>query len=113
LITCSFDYLTNTYTNKAFTIYLTVVDFVVPMIPLVYLYLNITKEVVLYYKRQRAVVQVLGMKRHVLKRVSRSRTLALSDVHRTVKSVKCSSRSRASPNNRFHIHPIKARYDGG
>ena len=56
LITCSFDYLTDTFSNKSFVVYLTVVDFVIPMFPLFTLYFLIAKEVIGYYRKQKAVI---------------------------------------------------------
>ena len=69
LLTCSFDYLTDTFSNKAFTIYLTVVDFVIPMVPVFYYYIKIATEVIMYYRRQQLVVKKIGMSKKTIKRV--------------------------------------------
>ena len=69
LITCTFDYLTETVSNKYFVVYMFVVNFVIPMFPLVACYFHIAKEVIEYYKKQKAVMNSLGMPKHVIKRV--------------------------------------------
>ena len=80
LITCSFDYLTDTFSNKSFVVYLTVVDFVIPMFPLFTLYFLIAKEVIGYYRKQKAVMSNLGMPKHVIKRVRSERAGNCRDV---------------------------------
>lgn len=70
LISCSFDYLTRTQSNRAFVVYLTFFDFFLPFIPLLYLYFKICLEVLGYYHKQNKVMNTLGMPKHVVKRVS-------------------------------------------
>eukprot|EP00094_Tigriopus_californicus_P006083 TCALIF_05859-PA protein Name:"Similar to Compound eye opsin BCRH2 (Hemigrapsus sanguineus)" AED:0.11 eAED:0.11 QI:70/0.83/0.71/1/0.83/0.85/7/221/351 len=75
LISCSFDYLTRTPSNRAFVVYLTFFDFFLPFMPLMYLYFKICLEVLGYYHKQNKVMNTLGMPKHVVKRFGNQRLI--------------------------------------